>query len=465
MATLTHLTPSFIINNGLLDQFGYKVTLIKATNKSQAELGVTNYFRQFAIYESLFSKFMYVEGNIYDGGGIAQKIGFQAGDILRFTLFKDESDTKTEMIIKDFYIESIGGQKRNPNQKGASYTFLAVSKCGKEASSTTIKRSYNKKGKDIIMDICTQVLQLTPEEMSFNTFSNTSGLTPTANFEDTYGDISLIMPSVPPFEAIEFVLQQCISNTDKIAGNNFFFYETRDGVILRALKTIVASGKTHEYRMPVDKNRSKDGPDQDYLSTQSVHHAKSNNQRENLNQGILENQTLSFDFISRSITKQSFNLKEDHKGILLMGEYLLLDSDEIENYTGSQRVTDEQQSLFVRCSNKSYDKAEDYYELAGGTTRAQIQLLNQTQITIKILGNPKIKPGDTINLKVAQPDNELLEDRDPILGGKYLVASCKHVVSDAIDYITLVDLFKDGYERDVGAYRKDTHSHFIKEKV
>ena len=57
----------FIINNKQVDQFGYKALLIKNTNNSKAQFNFTTYLQRFSLFEGMFSKFMYVEGQIFDG--------------------------------------------------------------------------------------------------------------------------------------------------------------------------------------------------------------------------------------------------------------------------------------------------------------------------------------------------------------------------------------------------------------
>ena len=90
--------------------------------------------------------------------------------------------------------------------------------------------------------------------------------------------------------------------------------------------------------------------------------------------------------------------------------------------------------------------------------------MNQTVISCRVLGNPKIKPGDIIELKAAQANPSDIEQRDPFLNGKFLVGSVKHVVLDAGTYETVVDLFKDGYELDISNFRRDINSNLIKQR-
>lgn len=447
------IAQSFIVNNKQVDQFGYRALLIKNTNNSKAEFGFTTYLQRFTMYEDMFSKFMYVEGQLYDGTSFIQRVGVQAGDIIRITLFKSADDELNQTVTNDFYIESINTGAKLTGGKGSTYTFRAVSKVGWVGLKSKIKRSVTGKVSDIVYKVCEQFFKLETEKLN------------PANFEETYGDINLSATSIPPFEFIERLNSQAVSAANKAGDNNFFFYETRNGVVYKSLRKIVSEANVFEYNIRIDKNRDKESEEKDYQRIQEYQVKTVNDQRAKLEQGVLQNQTFTFDFISRKIEKKSFNLKDTYRDILLMGEHLAFDMDEIDNLVGEQTtVTDDQQHIFPRCSSKSFDQQEDLVSLKHSPSNAQYALMNQTVISCRVLGNPKIKPGDVINIKAAQPNASDTEEADILLSGKFLVGSVKHVVLDAATYDTIIDLFKDGYEVDVSSYRKDTNSNLIQPK-
>jgi len=443
----------FVINNRQVDQFGYKALLIKNTNNSKAQFNFTTYLQRFSLFEGMFSKFMYVEGQIFDGAGFVKTVGLQAGDIVRIDLFKEPEDSLDDIISNDFYIESVGSATRLVSGKGEIFTFRAVSKIGFMGLKSKVKRSFSGKASEIIQQICDKFFDLEPGKVSAN------------NIEETFGVLNISASSLPPFSIIERVNSQAISTANRAGDNNFFFYETREGVIYKSLRKIVQDANTFNYIIPADKNRSQESKDKDYFRILEFEVKTTNNQRQKVEEGALENQTLTFFFISRKVEKNTFKLKDNYKDILLMGDNLAFDIDEIDNLVGDdQRTTDEEQNVFARCSNKSYDQQEDFISIKRGPTQAQYELMNQTVISCRVLGNPKIKPGDIIELKNAQSDPSDLEQRDPFLNGKFLVGSAMHVVLDAGTYETIIDLFKDGYEFDISNFRKDTNSILIQPK-
>ena len=285
------------------------------------------------------------------------------------------------------------------------------------------------------------------------------------NVEETFGSLNVSASSLEPFQVIERVNSQAVSPANGAGDNNFFFYETREGVIYKSLRKIIQDANTFNYIVPADKNRNQESEEKDYQRLLEFQVKAMDDQRQKMIEGVLENQTLTFDFISRKIEKKSFKLKDNYRDILLLGDNLAFDMDEIDNLIGdNNRVTDEEQHVFPRCSNKSYDQQEDFISLKRGPSQAQYHLMNQMVISCRVLGNPKIKPGDVIDLKAAQPDATDQEQRDPFLTGKFLVGSAKHVVIDAGTYETVLDLFKDGYEFDISNFRRDTNSNLIEPK-
>ena len=438
-----------LLKKGEIDQFGYNIKLKKKTNKSSTELEFVSYVKSFRIYESLFSKFMYVEGQIVDGGGLIQRVGIQTGDILSIDLFKDPSDTADEKIFKDFYIEQLGGEDRGDSEKVARYTFRAVSRTGFEAQKNKVKKGYFGLTTSIVQDIAVNYLKAPPEDFD------------AGNFTESSGSINYTASSVSPFEAIECLGKQSISKENpKEAG--FAFYETRDGLFFKPLGLIVASGNNFPYIRAVDKNKSQEGPDKDYYRINDLQHHTSSDQRENLKKGALKNKTVSFNFISRKVDETVFDIREQSKEVLVMGPNLLIDEEELNNLIGGDVQGDEDPNLYVRCNNQSYDQVEDFFAIARGPSQAQKILMNQTVVTIKIHGNPKLKPGDTIELEINQPSGESTREVDFVLSGKFLVGSVVNSVSDLENYITICDLFKDGYERSITDYRTDINSHFVK---
>lgn len=453
MTTQDILGQPFIINNKQVDQFGYKALLIKNTNNSKAQFNFTTYLQRFSLFEGMFSKFMYIEGQIFDGATFVKTVGLQAGDIIKIDLFKQPEDSLDDIISSEFYIESVSGSTKLVSGKGEIFTFRAVSKIGFMALKSKVKRSFNGKASEIIQQICDKFFDLEPGKVSAN------------NIEETFGVLNISASSLQPFDVIERVNSQAVSPANKAGDNNFFFYETRQGVVYKSLRKIVQDANTFNYIIPADKNRSEESKDQDYFRILEFEVKTTDNQSQKVEEGVLENQTLTFDFISRKIEKKTFKLKDNFKDILLMGENLKFDMDEIDNLVGDeQRTTDEEQNVFPRCSSKSYDQQEDFISLKRGPSQAQYQLMNQTVISCRVLGNPKIKPGDIIELKAAQANPSDIEQRDLFLNGKFLVGSVKHVVIDAGTYETIVDLFKDGYELDISNFRRDTNSNLIKQR-
>ena len=453
MTTQDIAAQPFIINNKQVDQFGYKALLIKNTNNSRAQFNFTTYLQRFSLFEGMFSKFMYVEGQIFDGATFVKTVGLQAGDIIRIDLFKQPEDSLDDIISGEFYIESVSGSTKLVSGKGEIFTFRAISKIGFMALKSKIKRSFNGKASEIIQQICDKFFDLEPGKVSAN------------NIEETFGVLNISASSLHPFDVIERINSQAVSPANKAGDNNFFFYETRQGVVYKSLRKIVQDANTFNYIIPADKNRSEESKDQDYFRILEFEVKTTDNESQKVEEGVLENQTLTFDFISRKIEKKTFKLKDNFKDILLMGENLKFDMDEIDNLVGDeQRTTDEEQNVFPRCSSKSYDQQEDFISLKRGPSQAQYQLMNQTVISCRVLGNPKIKPGDIIELKAAQANPSDIEQRDPFLNGKFLVGSVKHVVLDAGTYETVVDLFKDGYELDISNFRRDINSNLIKQR-
>ena len=307
----------FIINNKQVDQFGYKALLIKNTNNSKAQFNFTTYLQRFSLFEGMFSKFMYVEGQIFDGATFVKTVGLQAGDIIKIDLFKQPEDSLDDIISGEFYIESVSGSTKLVSGKGEIFTFRAVSKIGFMALKSKIKRSFNGKASEIIQQICDKFFDLEPGKVSAN------------NIEETFGVLNISASSLQPFDVIERINSQAVSPANKAGDNNFFFYETRQGVVYKSLRKIVQDANTFNYIIPADKNRSEESKDQDYFRILEFEVKTTDNESQKVEEGVLENQTLTFDFISRKIEKKTFKLfKSEETNLPVLAKSIISASKE-----------------------------------------------------------------------------------------------------------------------------------------
>lgn len=442
-----------LVNAERVGQFGYKILLKKRTNGSSAQWSFTNYVQRFTIFESIFSKFMYMEGQVMDGGALHDRIGLQAGDILEVNLLKDLDDELTKQVYNEFYIERVSSKVRLPGGKGSSYTFTAVSRVKYRENKAVISRAFNKKASDIVKEVCDVFFDLPPEKCRAE------------NFQETYGDVQYISTYLKPFQLIEYMQRVSIpASSGPLKDSSYFFFETRDGVFYKTLRQMLIDGQEWTYILAVDKTRSSlNTAETDFARIEEHEIKTSNDTRRKVAKGAIENQISTFDPIRRTFTESRFNLKESSRDILLLGENLVMDETELDNLVGEEdRVTDRVLCEFFKCSQRAYDAEEDYVELNHSATAAQLEMINQQVVSIRVPGNPRIKPGDRIiiNAQIAGATSE--RETDVFLSGRYLVGSAAHTVIDAADYGTVFDLYKDGWEINISQYRKDDNSQYLR---
>lgn len=434
----------FILQEGQIDQFGFNAALKKRTNGNRQTYGITTYLQRFTVYEDMFSKFMYCEGIIYDGTGFFSKIGFQTGDILEITIFKDKNDTAEDRVENEYYIESINSNAKLVGTKGANYEFRAVSKIGWVGLTGKLKKSYKGKVSDIVAYLAyNEPFKISPPKKLM--------------IQQTYGKIVIDAPSIKPFEFIDKLNSYALvpSNPD----NNFFWFETRVGLVYKNLKRIANDADVFNYHIMVDKNKNTKEALKDYHRIQEYQLKKVNDQLTMYHEGAIDNKTLTYNFLTRKIKTRENSYS---KSLLLMGQHFAFDPEESKNIRETKKNEEEQ--VYVRCSSESYpeEKLGDRPELPSkkwGPSIIQYNMMNQTVLTAKIIGNPYIKPGDIIYIKeAATPQGDEQEEKDPLLSGRFLVGSARHIVMDAKEYTTILDLYKDGYEQDISTYRRDIKS-------
>jgi hypothetical protein len=226
----------------------------------------------------------------------------------------------------------------------------------------------------------------------------------------------------------------------------YFFYEDRDGFKFKTLNKIITDANTHPYVVSVDKNV--DGA-VDLQKIQHFSQLKAGSQSERMDAGMYENEIVEFDPMSRSINNKLWKFKDASDGIQLLGSSSVVDkTNNLKQWVNGteSKVRGLSNLVKFRVNDEAYDATNNYGRKFGAMV-AQKSMFNQIIYSIQIFGTTNIKAGDILD--ITAPSLSMQGDAPSLdfsLQGKFLVGDVRHRVVGGEHYMTILNIFKDGYE-------------------
>lgn len=413
-------------NMGSPDGFGYQIDLIKKTLGGEKRYGVSRFVSEFNIYESLNNKGLSMMMGIVDAAGLIQAIGFQTGDIVDITLYKDPNGKK---IKRQFYVLDISDGDRTTNSQGRTYTMTGLTKAAYMDKKSTINKSYKGLLSTAIVSICKDYLGVDLTDI-----------------EVTRGERTVLMPGFGAFTVIDWISKHALTD----AGNKdslYYFYESADGYHFKTLRKIIADAQVHAYTLTPDSNFGNDATDIFRLNDFTM--ARIGDHVEKMGTGIFENELMQFDHFNRTITSKKFSYKDSYQDVHILGTNPTVAFDE----TYDQWVTDPSEERIgvrnhtrIRSDDAAYGQFNGLTEKYGHTV-AQGRLFNQIQYSGSMFGNSSLRAGDILDVDAPEFAAKDVKGQDYLANGKFLIVNIRHQVIQGEKYNSFVDCFKEGTDR------------------
>lgn len=414
-------------NPGQPDAFGYQVAFVKQKEDgSESTYSATQYVTELNVFESMFAKSMQLTMGVFDGGGLMETLALQPGDGIDVMLMRDEDSAK---VIKRFIILNIGNGGRATNSSAKTYTVSAMTMPAFLNKKATVYRGFKGKHSDMITTICADYLGIANVEV-----------------EATYGDFTLVSPGRAPFTLVSQIMQHAISAEGGEDASLYFFYEDRDSHKFWTLNKVVAEANVHAYTVSVDKNV--DGV-ADLSKIQHFQQLKAGSQSERIQSGMYENEIVEFDHVSRTITNTLWKFKEAGDRIQVLAPSPVF--DKVNNLAQWVNEADSKMRglsnmVKFRGNDEAFDGVNNYGRKFGSMV-AQKAAFNQIIYAVQIFGNTDIKAGDILDITApAMKMQSETAELDFSLQGKFLVGDVRHRMINGEQFITVLNLFKDGYE-------------------
>jgi hypothetical protein len=423
-----------IINVGKINQHSFDIRLTRKNAKDGEILqyGVSQFFTAFSISQALSMKSMFFKGIFSDGLGLYDKGFISMGDELEITLYRNEEDTFK--IIKKFYISEFSSSQQTQNTKHRVMTIAALTKPGYLNKNIFISVTGSGKSSDTAKDVLKTYLSVNEADI---------------DAEETSGDVKFVFTKAKPFVVLQNLSDRSISANSSYEDNLFFAFETVSKYNFKSARELVNTARVFKYKQFATSTPSDD--EDDYYRILHYTQPAAGSRNNMISQGIIDNEIVSFNFIDRTVASNRFDYETDKDKVSLMGKYSPHDISglkaQLKETTTTQASIDTSANTKIICDDASYERTE-FRNKKEPVAKAQLAMLRENKVTIKVYGNHEIVPGDIIDMEV--PAKFLVEEEfkqfDNKMHGRYLVAGVRHDIGVGVIFDTIIDLYKDAFE-------------------
>jgi hypothetical protein len=269
--------------------------------------------------------------------------------------------------------------------------------------------------------------------------------------ENTYGTYDFVIPTIKPFDAINF-MSIYARPTDGGVGADMVFYEDKNGFNFRSLQSLMANPAYQKYKYG-PKNTDTNNLSKTQLNALTYEILNSFDTLNAINSGVFANQLISVDILTRTkkVTNFDYGSYQRNKSTVKLNPNPI--TNQYTNRKGHQLNQASQSVLKLIYSNFQQNSSTYIKDLDNGSIAhniyaetyipyrtAQLALDNYTRVKISVPGDSNLTVGMVINFELGST-NPLDQKPDAFYSGKYLVTAVRHLINRR--YITILELCKE----------------------
>jgi hypothetical protein len=397
-------------------------------------------------FEDIFNNV--VTGNLFlnDSSSMLNTLGFSGNDYLILSFSKPGDETsKIEKVFRIFNVSNRAMTKdQNEN--------YILNFCSEElviSEQYKISKSYpNQKVSDIARDIMFNKLKVRPEKFL------------DSNIETTKGVHNYIIPTLKPFEALNWLATRAISDSPKTKGSPYLFFENRNGYNFRSLQSLYTNPvyKTYRYE-PKNLHMPDDQRVQDLnteLSNVLAYETISNYDIiDSINSGAFANRLIAIDPVRLTYTVNNFDLLN----------YFTPDTSKLNTFppitNAVNRLGDTVNSTYdavIKMATTNTGQIQNSYikqkepsvkpidiETFVPFRTAQIALNNTIRYKLVVAGDPLLTVGTVIEFLF--PEMRTAEDNsridDVYYSGNFLITAVRHKIDQENKFVSILEISKE----------------------
>lgn len=404
--------------------------MIYPSTGSGKSVDVMNMMAELTIFEDMFTTCISGELIINDSLDLVAILPITGFEFLKLVYSKPGQDIEIDKVYRIYKIDRRGINESN--QAGQMYSLRFCSEENLISSSGVFAKSYKGKNvSDIVTDIMKNYLKVSGDRMG--------------KFETPKGMFDIIVSSMTPFEAIQFVVNRSVPI--------HMFFENRDGYQLKSLNTLVNHDPIAQYRY-VPGNV--DVGDQGMLRVINYEFVKSNDVLHAISGGMFAGRLQTFDLLRWKTVNVDYNYKDEFaknghvgQGMFDTGYQDRFKNTASMNSTSLQRLypTNLQHDTDANISGKQPGIKQTLVEQWMLQRQSTMEQLRYFKVNVVVPGTTAITVGDTVEFafpllssKVQSEDN-----LNPYYKGKYLVTAIRHKINFD-SYEMIMELTKDSFD-------------------
>jgi len=460
------INPSVFVKPGNFELTDILLVSYKSDDNTNTpiKINIKNLVLELNIYESIFNKTL--SGNLVmaDANNIISQYPLTGFERIEFKLRSPGIDRLfdfTPLSGHPMYIYKVSDRKET-SPRSQAYIIHFVSKEALRNEQVTIQRSYKEANSNIVASILYEQGNLETQKKLFT--------------EPSYNIHKYVFPRILPFEAIDMLSKE--TRSLKYNNSGYYFYETAEGFHFKSLESLLAI-TTDVGRPSVAKFESipanvKNQPlgqkdiGREMVIIQEFSVLSQFDTLKNLRNGVYSSIMTTHNILDKTFEEVNFNYYNDFPlsfhTELTGGNRADIDKGilPVTKFHNDKFITEETGVLYFK-SNTS--ELHDNVEVPNQREILQKRLsqrlaLETFRVRLKVHGFTGLSVGDIISLILPSfgvYDKKDPKDQDPILSGRYLVASIKHTISQ-IDkkHYMFIECLKDSVKIPFRAEFEDT---------
>jgi len=402
------------------------VSAIMTTHDGLAR-NITDLCAQISIRESIYAGSLQGQINILDAANMLEKLKVVSGEVLDLTITRRLTDGQSDKYNHKFRIAEITDlAKLSPGTQ--TYVFKLISEHAYISQAKTISKPFNNVTGQLIQNICTDELNIDPEELSIST--------------ETKQTIRGVYPRMRPMYLINWLTRRSYDNNTP-----FFFYETfGDGIHFKSYESMATQPEYRVYTHSpfqttlVGSQQHADNLASKILKLTNTHNISKYGATA---AGAYSSTLHTLDIATKKYKKQTYEYGKDIKlnknGLIPTG--LEFNDRTIQSHSEST-------NFYVSLNSSSAGGGSNYHAPSDSeilNANASIENMDGTVLTLDIYGDFKLSVGMVINCHIIKaiegPDEK--RGQDLYLSGKYIVTSIEHRFND--EYTMQILVKKDSY--------------------
>lgn len=332
---------------------------------------------------------------------------------------KFKTPTRQQFIEKTFFVYKVDSKlESNYTNKIYSYTLFFVSDEYQKSQKNKFSRSYtNVKASDIVQSIYEDYLV---SERDIKPLT----------IEETLGTKTITFPYMSPFEAIDYLCNNSISNNNKNC--SYAFYETFDGY---HFNTMTYPSETSQnftpkyYHFPAglsEKDALKD-LNVEYSRIENYNILHLNNTIQNVSSGVYSAVLHTTNLTKKSTEFSYHSYRNNYYDVSHIDKYDILPStaDQFSDYSYSDYRK-------ISKSSYAYDGIDDNNREVDILLKRNFQIrhFQNSMVTFLLAGDSDRRVGECIEVNIfsGDPDRNRASIYDAHLSGKYLITKIVHMI-------------------------------------